>query len=47
MMSAQGTGMGGTPIADASKRGCVKIADKWGGGSKDPKIVQTSYAHGP
>ena len=44
MMSAQG---GGTPKADAvrklSKGGCVKIQTRGGRGSKNPKILQTSY----
>ena len=47
MMSAQG---GGTPKADAvrklSQGGCVKMQNR-GRGSKNPKILQTSYVHGP
>ena len=45
-----GRGRGGTPKADAvrnlSEGGCVKMQTR-GRGSKNPKILQTSYVHGP
>ena len=47
MMSAQG---GGTPKADAERKlrygGCVKTQTRRGEGH-NPKILQTSYVHGP